>query len=1518
MKTRGNVFKLIFLMLFILSSCLQPLHVFANGEDTSSEWQTNALNEDVSENFFDMNLEDEHTDNGDANEEMLEEETESINFSLPRDISTTNVTTVSVNPQNVNDNEQVTIRLEFSDATGEIKAGDYITMNWQNNQEGASLNAFVGQKDLVIDGQVVGVASIQDSQVTITFNDRISDFEQISGYFEFKALARNHTNTNQADTKDIVVYSGNKSAAVSIYKGETGIATDTFYYKTGSMDPQHPEKVSWWLVINASEDSNTRTWLQNSIYLTDNIGVGHELIEDSIHVTVRTSQGSTTYSKTDFETTYNAIIATTDNTLNITIPISHPNNNGYTVSYDTLITEEGKKLSKFDNTSTINYHELYKEPTSVQGDFSVNNISYDAGIIGQKHGEVKIIKTLANTNKALSNIEFVIARKDGTPIKGQPTLSVVTDDNGIARAKDLLHGDYILTEKNPEWLNPMEPKEFTIVEKDTKIVEIGIENTKKQVQLGVKKEWRGNSIPNPKPTILFELNRRLPGGNFEVVQTIELSHEETNDKYLYFDKVDATDDNGQSYEYIVNEKYKNQPDVIVKSETYQQNDVVTFINEYNTPTPVATVVTLEVHKALAGRDLRANEFEFVLSEKGAEQQTVRNTADGKVTFKPINYTAAGTYTYSITEKAGNINNVTYSTEAIEVVVNVVDNKGQLEATVTYPEDRTFNNQYVPTPKEFIFTATKRLTGKPLSADAYTFELREENGTVLGTAKNNADGRVTFPAINYTRAGVFKYTIHEVQGNEAGVTYDSTVYPVTVTVTDDGNGTLTIKSTGLESAIFTNNYTPAPTSASLSATKVLTGKALAKDQFTFELKEGTRVVQTVKNSADGSIKFAPITYNKVGVHTYTISEVSETLGGITYDETIHEVTVTVTDKGGQLEATVAYKEGAAPVFTNTYTVTPISINLSATKALTGKDLVKNAYTFQVKDATGKVVSEATNTSDGQVNFPAIEFTSAGTFNFTVSEVTGTEAGVTYDAKVYDVAVTVVDNGNGTLTATVTGADRLSFNNTYVPGSTSANLKAMKRLSGQELKSGQFNFELKEGDKVLETVQNATDGSIHFAPITYTKVGRYTYTISEIVGTLGGITYDTTQHTVIVEVTDAGGQLVAEVQYQDNQVPVFTNTYATQPTTVMLMANKSLTGKDLTKDAYTFQVKDTMGKVVSEVKNAEDGTIKFPAIEFAQTGTFQFTVSEVVGNERGVTYDRTIHEVTVTVVDNGDGTLTATATQADDLMFKNSYAPHKVSANLSAKKILEGRPLVSGEFTFELKQGDKVVDTATNAIDGTVNFKAIEYDKVGDYTYTIQEVSQAQAGIAYDTTRYEVTVKVTDEAGQLVATVQYKDGKAPVFTNKYTAKPTELKLVAKKRLEGKDLTKDTYTFQVKDETGKVVAEAKNEADGTITFPAIPIDKAGRFTYKVSEVKGTEAHVTYDETVHEVTVEVVDSGAGILVINTTGLPNITFVNKYTPPKKELPKTGEIVFNTSILGLAILLTLPSYSIFKQKRRNA
>ena len=674
--------------------------------------------------------------------------------------------------------------------------------------------------------------------------------------------------------------------------------------------------------------------------------------------------------------------------------------------------------------------------------------------------------------------------------------------------------------------------------------------------------------------------------------------------------------------------------------------------------PVPAVFNVTAKKVVEGRTdklPKADEFTFNLFTAENLKDpvaTAKSKADGTITFENLQVKGAGTYHYIIKEDTSTaVAGVAFDTEAKEVTVAATFQSGVLTATVTSAEP-TFTNTYKATPAKETITAKKVLNGKDLEADKYEFELKEGD-KVVATAKNAADGTVTFKEIEFKTAGEYTYTITEKAGSEKGVTYDTAKHEVKVNVTDNGQGQLVSTVTD-NNPTFTNTYKAAPAKIAIEAKKVLNGKELEIDEFEFELKEDDKVVATAKNAAGGLIRFSEISYSTAGVYNYTITEKVGNKLGVTYDKTEHPVTVEVKDNGsGQLVATVTSE---TPVFVNDYKAEPAQATIKAKKVLKGKALEADAYTFELKEGSD-LVATAKNTASGEVVFN-VTFSAAGDYVYTITEKAGDDKTITYDQNAYEVIVTVADDGKGQLVATVEDADtERVFTNTYTapvppaPTATSATLEFTKELTGRALVDGEFQFELYEGTKLLDTKTNQ-GGKVTFNAINYDAEGEYTYTVKEVNAGATGITYDT-EKTAVVKVTKdaATNALKAAVEYPAGNV--FKNSFKAPAVEATIEATKKLEGKELAADAYTFELKEK-GAVVATAKNTAEGKVAFVR-SFEEAGTHTYTLVEKVGTEEGIEYDKTEHTVTVTVVADDQGLLTAKVSYTDgkEVVFTNKY-------------------------------------------------------------------------------------------------------------------------------------------------------------------------------------------------------------------------------------------------------------------------
>ncbi|MGQ7679124.1 Spy0128 family protein [Streptococcus suis] len=821
-----------------------------------------------------------------------------------------------------------------------------------------------------------------------------------------------------------------------------------------------------------------------------------------------------------------------------------------------------------------------------------------------------------------------------------------------------------------------------------------------------------------------------------------------------------------------------------------------------------------------------------------------------------------------------------------------------------------NKRYTTTAQ---ITARKRLLGRELNAGEFEFVLTDQYGREIETAKNDQYGDINFKELTFDEEGIYDYTIKEKKAStsdENGITYDEQPVEVAVVVSKDSTGKLTSTvSYANDDNEFNNFYIPSPVDVELEVTKKLTGRKLIEGEFEFVLTENrfpnptpsrmparntvipteNIVRQKVTNTADGKVKFAPITYDHRGAYQYTIEETNagKTIDGVTYDSLKVEVTVVVTDDGkGRLVAEVFYSKNTE--FNNIYKTSKAKAELAVKKTLTGRELKKDEFEFVLKNEANEEVTTAKNDKDGNVKFKELTFDKAGTYTYTISEKNGgtTDKGVTYDGKTITATVTVTDNGSGELSAAVSYSDETPFNNTYAVSATRAELAVKKTLTGRELKEDEFEFLLKnEANEEVATAKNDKDGNVKFKELTFDKAGTYTYTIFEKNGgtTDKGVTYDGKTITATVTVTDNGsGELSAAVSYSD-ETP-FNNTYAVSATRAELAVKKTLTGRELKEDEFEFVLKNEANEEVATAKNDKDGNVKFKELTFDKAGTYTYTISEKNGGttDKGVTYDGKTITATVTVTDNGSGELSAAVSYSDETPFNNTYAVSGTRAELAVKKTLTGRELKEDEFEFVLKnEANEEVATAKNDKDGNVKFKELTFDKAGTYTYTISEKNggTTDKGVTYDGKTITATVTVTDNgSGELSAAVSYSDETS--FNNTYAVSGTRAELAVKKTLTGRELKEDEFEFVLKNEANEEVATAKNDKDGNVKFKELTFDKAGTYTYTVTEVVGGDTAIIYDSLEIKITVIVTDDGEGKLVAKVEYPEDIEFNNGYVEP--------------------------------------
>ena len=834
-----------------------------------------------------------------------------------------------------------------------------------------------------------------------------------------------------------------------------------------------------------------------------------------------------------------------------------------------------------------------------------------------------------------------------------------------------------------------------------------------------------------------------------------------------------------------------------------------------------------------------------------------------------------------------------------------------------------------------FGLTKVLEGRAWTKeDTFEFGLTSENNapmpesatapvTVSVTEASLIDkskAAIDFGKIEYAEPGTYVYKVSEKNAGTTvdGIAYSKNVAEITVTVTPNKKGELSadVKVTSGETE-FKNVYTAEPVESSvtdkIAVTKSLTGRDLAAGEFSFELLEVVdkedKPVETVTNDADGKVTFSAIEYKEVGQHTYKLREVKGDAGGIAYDETEYIIVTTIADNGkGKLVAThelKGHKDAKSIEFKNVYTTNDAEAslagikNLQVAEGLTPADIA-GKFTFTVTpDEAGAPMPEhatATNDAAGKVDFGKITFTldvlnkalgdkpekREHTFTYTVTE-SGEVAGVTNDAKSSrTVSFTVTDDGKGNLKVSrkPDGNAAFTFTNTYsvtpVETRVTDEITATKRLTGRDLKDGEFGFELVKGEgkdaPVVATGKNAADGKITMNPIEYTKPGKHTYTLREVNGgtTSKGITYSDAKYTIETTITDNGdGTLSAKHELKDAKPAEFTNTYNVTPTDADLDfgLSKAIDGREWTDgDEFSFTITAPDGTplpnpatVTVSKRDAKDGiaAIKFGKIRYTAAGTYKYEIRENAGSTVGMTYDAHVATAEVTVTENGEGNLKANVTKKENGRFTNTYRTelnYTAAGGLKLSKTLRGRPMTEGQFTFTVTPADEASANALGLLPGANEFKSpataegtvglidilaghevkfTQADAGKTFTYTVAEKNDGQPGYTYDDAVRTVTIAIADDtAGTLTATTtvsggsegtplvtEYKTGAAAVesavvpFVNSYSATTNTTggapaKVVATKTLTGRPMADGEFYF------GIAYAGEKEAIEGTCT--------------------------------------------------------------------------------------------------------
>lgn len=973
----------------------------------------------------------------------------------------------------------------------------------------------------------------------------------------------------------------------------------------------------------------------------------------------------------------------------------------------------------------------------------------------------------------------------------------------------------------------------------------------------------------------------------------------------------------------------------------------TFTNTYNV-TPVETSVTDQITatKVLTGRDLKDGEFSFELVEGDKVVARGTNADDGTIAMDKITYAKPGKYPYTLREVNGGTTSkgITYSDAKYTIETTITDNgDGTLSATheLKSATPATFENTYsvTPTDADLDFDLSKVISGRDWTdGDEFSFTITAPDGaplpdpaTVTVSKHDAKDGiaAIKFGKIRYTATGTYKYEIRENAGSTVGMTYDAHVATAEVTVTENGDGSLTANVTKKENGRFTNtyrtelNYTAA---GGLWLSKYLDGRPMTEGQFTFTVTPADDASARALGLLPGANSFkspaaAEATVGLIDIlagheviftqadagktFTYAVVEKNDGQPGYTYDDAVRTVTIAIADDtAGTLTATTTvsggpegthetvHKSGENKVekalvpFHNSYSATTntpggTAAQVVATKTLTGRPMADGEFWFGIAYQGELVAYENLKPNiGGHVSFDTLHYDTkmlanleaaglahrtdkdgklAWTINYTAYEdLFGLPNGVSATTWSFGFKVIVVDNGDGTLTATVDyGGVEPLFENVYGAEAVDAALTGTKKLQAAEGLTpaditGKFTFTVtadESGAPMPErtTATNDAAGNVDF--------GKIHFTLEDLNRALG-VTDDATDKAEADEAeADEAEADEAEAEEAD------TDANADEPS--------------------------------DEPEPAAPTALR--------SHTFTYTVTES-GSAPGVTNDtNATRKVSYTVSDDGAGHLSVKR-EGDDgaaFTFTNTYdvAPtdSSVTDQVKTVKRLTGRDLAAGEFTFELLEDGVVVASGTNDVDGNVTLSPIRYEAPGTHTYMLREACPnalgLHKGVTYDGATYTVVTTVSDNGdGTLTATHKLEGTtESAGFTNKYHAMPTQVSIGAIKVLEGRELKKDEFSFKLVGEG--IEFTVTNDADGKISFDKFEYDEPGTHVYTISEVKGDETGMTYDKSVFTATVNVVDDGEGNLKASIAytkddkSVEGIVFNNTYKKPETPVP---------------------------------
>ncbi|MDR0986558.1 MAG: hypothetical protein LBL98_02525 [Ruminococcus sp.] len=701
------------------------------------------------------------------------------------------------------------------------------------------------------------------------------------------------------------------------------------------------------------------------------------------------------------------------------------------------------------------------------------------------------------------------------------------------------------------------------------------------------------------------------------------------------------------------------------------NTAPQFVNTYSTlPVNIGSVISGTPKKTATGKAMTNSQFRFGLYDSNGNLVAVGfNNADGSIRFPLFYSSKLGETDYEVKELTSDGGGWSVDKSSYPVKVNITDDgKGHRTAEVTYPNGTpVFDNVYSSDNADADIKGVVIGHGKTPADGEFEFNVVDDKGNIVGTAHNDDNGNIVFPTLNLPD-GDYDYRI-VAPPNGNGWTFDVPELPVHVNVTDNGDGTSSSIATYPNGDIFNPIYTAIPANvgniinnnpSGEIPTKTASGGELSDSRFSFALyDENNNIIAMGFNHADGKIHFPLFFSSKVGNTVYTMREVSVDGNGWITDKSAYPVNVNITDNGdGTLSAKVSYP-GGIPVFNNIYNNKPVSEKITAGKVVHGWNNTEKQFSFILKDDKGNVIETAQN-KDGQIDFGVLDYTEPGTYSYTIEEENpSVGAGWRSDLRTFPVVVTVTRDEHQNLAASVDYPDGTVpiFDNYYAASDSPINITAKKTAVGKNFEAGQFEFQLTNDDgTIILYAKNDGDGNITFSEFNL-PIGDYNFTIHEITPDGDNWTTDKNKYLLHISVIDNGdGTTRAEISYP-NGAPVFTNTYELAPVTAKIYANKCVCGTELYPNWFNFGLFDSSGTQISSARNDEDGFVSFPAQSFNKAGVYRFFIKELNISGNGWQCDDKTAGVTVTVSDNGQGTLAARVSYDEGTVpvFTNTYNP-----------------------------------------------------------------------------------------------------------------------------------------------------------------------------------------------------------------------------------------------------------------------